>query len=540
MKFKLFVLGAILFALYSIWCGKNRDPLIVEIENGRLRGKDNGIYYSYESIPYAEPPTGSLRFEAPQPYAQKWEEDFDASVKPKPCMQWDQFQEGEDKLTGIEDCLTVNVYKPKTGKDQYPVMVYIHGGCFMFGDVNFYEPEYLMRNGNVILVKIVYRLGPLGFLSTEDEAITGNFGLKDQQLALKWIQKNIAQFGGDPKKVMLTGFSAGGASTHYHVLNPETKNLAKTAVSLSGVALNPWAISTTARQSALKMAKILKCPNLENSQAVKKCLQSKPAGDIVSSVQYFLNFGYNPFSTFGPVVEHPNAHQAFMTKQPRDIIKSGQFSQIPYLVTYTSEDGGYNAAELLQINPKTGKEYIYDLNEHWLNLAPPNLFLRSVSEQPEEYAKALRKRYMGDLNFSVENYWQVQEMYTDILFKDGVLESMKLHSEKSQSPIYGYVYDNPADYSLGYALTGKKDFKFGTNHLDDLSLIFHYPVRSPPRPDEVEISKKFVEMLVNFVETEQLSFGDCHFVKNNVESKQLKLMSITKDGCKPIVPQTHR
>ncbi|XP_058988202.1 esterase-5B-like isoform X2 [Musca domestica] len=536
MKFKLFVLGSILFVLYSIWCGnRNKDPLVVEIENGRLRGKDNGFYFSYESIPYAEAPTGSLRFEAPQPYKQKWVAEFNASVKPKPCMQWDQFQEGEDKLTGVEDCLTVNVYKPKTGKEKYPVMVYFHGGCFMFGDVNFYEPDYLMRNGNMILVKVVYRLGPLGFMSTEDEAITGNFGLKDQQLALKWIQKNIANFGGDPSKVMLSGFSAGGASTHYHVLNQETKNLAKTAVSYSGVALNPWALSTTARQNALKVAKILKCPNLENTQEVKKCLQAKPAGDIVSSVKYLLNFGYNPFSTFGPVVEHTKAANAFMTKHPRDIIKSGEYSQIPHLVTVTSEDGGYNAAELLQINPKTGKEYIYDLNEKWLDLAPANLFLRSINDQPVEYAKELRSKYMGDLSFSVDNYWKVQKMYTDVLFKDGLLETVRLHSKKSATPIYGYVYDNPADYSAGYALSGRKDIKFGTNHLDDLSLIFHYPVRSPPRPDEVIISKKFLEMLVNFVETEHLSFGDCEFLKNNKDSKQLKLMSITKDDCKPIV-----
>ncbi|XP_061386878.1 esterase-5A [Musca vetustissima] len=537
MKYKLFILGSILFVLLSTWCGKNEDDsLVVEIENGRLRGKDKGFYYSYESIPYAEAPTGALRFEAPQPYGQKWQEEFDATVPPKPCLQWNQFEEGESKLDGVEDCLTVNVYKPKTGKKQYPVMVYIHGGCFMFGDVNFYEQDNIMRDGNMILVKVVYRLGPLGFLSTEDEAIAGNFGLKDQQLALKWIQKNIASFGGDPSKVLLTGFSAGGASTHYHILNSESKDLIKTAVSFSGVALNPWAISKTARKNALKVAKLLKCPNLENTQEIKKCLQKKPARDIVSTVKEFLNFGYNPFTTFGPVVEHPKVAQPFLTKQPRDIIKSGEYTKVPYLVTYTSEDGGYNAAELLQVNPKTGKEFIYDLNEHWQELAPQNLFLSSMSDRPEEYARELRQKYLGDLEFSVENYWQVQKLYTDVLFRLGLLETMKLHSAKSDIPIYGYVYDNPADYCAGAALAERNDVKFGTNHLDDISLILNYPIRSPPRPDEVIISQKFIKMLVNFVETEQLTFGDCEFVKNTKESKQLKLMSITKDDCKPIVP----
>ncbi|XP_075161078.1 esterase-5B-like isoform X1 [Haematobia irritans] len=536
MKFKLFVLGSILIGAYSVWRGKSEDPLLIEIPNGLLRGKDNGLYYSFESIPYAEAPIGELRFEAPQAYKQKWTKEFDASIEPKPCMQWDQFQEGDDKVTGIEDCLTLNIYKPKTGKTNYPVMVYIHGGCFMFGDVNFYQPDYLMESGNIILVKVVYRLGPLGFLSAQDENITGNFGLKDQQLALKWVYENIGNFGGDPKKIMLTGFSAGGASTHLHVLNPQTKDMVKTAVSFSGVSLNPWVVQKHARSDTFKMAELLKCPHTKNTQEIKKCLQQKPAKDIVYSVKYFQNWGYNPFTTFGPVVEDPKAAQTFITQHPKDIIKSGNYSHIPYLASYTAEDGGYNAVELLQINPKTGKEYIYDLNDKWAELSASNLFLRNIKEHPVEYAQTLREKYLDDSKMSVENYLKVQEIYTDVLFRDGILETLKLHSQHSNVPVYGYVYDNPADQCIGYYMTQREDIQFGTNHLDDLSLIMHYPIRSKPRQDEEIISDKFIKMLVDFVETEHLAFGECEFEKNNVDSgDDLKILWIGKDSCKTIV-----
>jgi len=107
----------LIFVLSCLWLSSFAsdpdDPLVVELPQGKLRGRDNGFYYSYESIPYAESPTGELRFEAPEPYKQKWLDTFDASQTPVVCLQWDQFIQGDNKLAGDEDCLTVSVYKPK-------------------------------------------------------------------------------------------------------------------------------------------------------------------------------------------------------------------------------------------------------------------------------------------------------------------------------------------------------------------------------------------------------------------------------------------
>lgn len=100
------------------------------------------------------------------------------------------------------------------------VIVYIHGGAFQFGGGIGYGPQYLLDSDDFVYVSINYRLGPLGFATTGDEILPGNNGLKDQVAALKWIQRNIAAFGGNPGAVTIAGMSAGGASVHYHLLSP--------------------------------------------------------------------------------------------------------------------------------------------------------------------------------------------------------------------------------------------------------------------------------------------------------------------------------
>lgn len=460
MKFSAILL-IVLFITKVKALENHEDDLIVPTNNGKLKGSDKGYYYSFEAIPYAKAPINELRFEAPQAYDTKWENIYDATKKSIECMQWDHLKEGEYKLHGSEDCLYLNVYKPKTGKETYPVLAYLHGGAFMFGSVDTFGEDYLMKQGNVILVTIAYRLGPLGFLSTGDESISGNYGLKDQQLALKWIKQNIHYFGGDPEKILLIGFSAGAASAHLHMLQSSEKNLVKAAASISGTALNPWAIHKNPLKKAIKLAKLLDCPNLEDTLAIKQCLQQKPAEDIVASVKEFFNIGYNPVVTFGPVVEHKNVAQAFITEHPRDIIKSGSYSHIPWLASYTAQDGGYNAAELLQINPKTGVTFLEELNTKWLDLAPENLFLENISEDPRKNAQLLKDSYLGNLTFSEKTYLKVQEMYTDMFFRIGIEESLKLHAQNNKEGVYGYIYDNPSDLNVANFLAQRNDMKFG-------------------------------------------------------------------------------
>ncbi|XP_026327750.1 esterase FE4-like [Hyposmocoma kahamanoa] len=196
----------------------------VRILHGVLKGTckistKGRTYGSFQGIPYARPPLAKFRFREPQPPA-PWPGVWDASRPLQPCLQRDAF---EKKVIGREDCLHLNVYSPKPYIGaMLPVVVFIHGGTFMHGSGSFYDPGHLMDK-DLVVVTFNYRLGPLGFLSTGDEVVPGNAGLKDQTMALRWVRNNILMFGGNPDSVTLAGCSAGGASVHYHYLSPMSR-----------------------------------------------------------------------------------------------------------------------------------------------------------------------------------------------------------------------------------------------------------------------------------------------------------------------------
>jgi len=235
------------------------DPLIVETSSGKVKGakreyegiNKNGTYVSFQGIPYAMPPVGTLRFKDPKPI-QPWAGIKDVSGKPgEACPQSTLFTakpEDIGKLTGDEDCLFLNIYteeipSSKSSNSQLlkPVMFYIHGGGFSIGAGagSTGQPgsgeDYLLESG-MVLVTINYRLGALGFLAIEGSNIQGNQGLKDQVLALRWVKENIAKFGGDPGRITISGLSAGAMSVHAHILSPMGKgeDLFHRAISQSG------------------------------------------------------------------------------------------------------------------------------------------------------------------------------------------------------------------------------------------------------------------------------------------------------------------
>ncbi|KAH8312755.1 hypothetical protein KR044_012671, partial [Drosophila immigrans] len=520
--------------LICFWASAaHADPLIVSLPNGKLRGRDNEGFYSYESIPFAEPPLGELRFEAPQPYNRQWTDIFNATEPPSVCIQWDQFIDEPDKLAGSEDCLTVSVYRPKVANRQsFPVIAHIHGGAFMFGGAAQHGHETLMASGIAIVVKISYRLGPIGFLSTGDSELTGNFGLKDQRLALQWIKQNIARFGGEPENILVIGHSAGGASVHIQLLQQNFKQLAKVAVSLSGNALDPWVVQKGASRRAFEMGRIVGCGLLDNSKQLKSCLKTIDAAKLVRAVRQFLVFDYVPFTPFGPVVEAADAPDPILTDHPIEIIKSGSFSQVPWLTSYTKEDGGYNAA-LLLAKQSNGIEAIAELNRHWNDLAPYFLFFRESFKtilEMDNHSRDLRQQYLGNRSFSVENYLDVQRMFTDVLFKNATQLAIDLHRQHGKSPVYAYAYEIPAEKAIGQWLANRTDISLGSVHGDDYFLIFDSTIRQPVRNDEKLVSKNLIKMLEDFVQSGTMTYANCTF-GDNVGRKKYNLVSIKRDRC---------
>ena len=237
----------VVLALFIVLVGATpalAAKIALRIEQGVLNGETEDDVQVFRGIPFAAPPVGDLRWRAPQP-APNWTAARDATDFGPICPQIPRKYTKDLKQS--EDCLSLNVWTPNSmSSAKLPVMVWIYGGAFVNGGaaMPFYDGTDLAKRG-VVIVSFNYRLGELGFFAhpalasehTADEA-TGNFGLLDQIAALKWVQKNIASFGGDPGNVTIFGESAGGMSVNDLVASPMARGLFAKAISQSGLGLN--------------------------------------------------------------------------------------------------------------------------------------------------------------------------------------------------------------------------------------------------------------------------------------------------------------
>src|SRR3984957_8795243 len=203
--------------------------------NGAVRGLASGAVDEFLGIPYAAPPVGALRWQPPQPAA-GWPGVRDATQFAPHCPQ---VAGPFGQASTSENCLYLNVFTPsqRQAGASHPVMVWIHGGALVSGESNDYDPTQLVADG-VTVVTINYRLGALGFLAhpalADANGQSGDYGLMDQQAALRWVQRNIASFGGNPHNVTIFGESAGGLATLSQVASPQARGLFQRAIAESG------------------------------------------------------------------------------------------------------------------------------------------------------------------------------------------------------------------------------------------------------------------------------------------------------------------
>ncbi|MFD6136227.1 carboxylesterase/lipase family protein [Isoptericola sp. NPDC060257] len=255
---------------------------VVHVDAGALEGATTSAGLEFRGVPYAAPPTGELRWEPPQPVA-PWSGVREATDYSPVCPQAPPSPNGQS-----EDCLYLNVTVPAgtTSDAKLPVIVWIHGGGFEIGEGADYEAADLAAQGAVV-VTINYRLGLLGFLSHPALADrpggpSGNYGLMDQQAALRWVQRNIAAFGGDAGKVTVAGQSAGGLSVAMHLASPGAKGLFQRAVIQSGAFAPVQKPLKQAEKEGVASATAVGCPDV-GAEQVADCLRHVPAETLVAN-----------------------------------------------------------------------------------------------------------------------------------------------------------------------------------------------------------------------------------------------------------------
>ncbi|MCC7024478.1 MAG: carboxylesterase family protein [Thermomicrobiales bacterium] len=297
------------------------DDAIVPTESGPVRGVIHDGVREFRGIPYAKAPVGDLRWERPQPPA-PWEGVLDATAYGSGCPQLSRYgltEAGED-----EGCLVLNVTTPaQPSATPRPVIVWIHGGAFVGGSSALYPLAALALAGDAVVVSMNYRLGVFGFMAHPafDAATSGGIGLEDQRAALRWVQRNIAAFGGDPGNVTIAGESAGGAGVCMHLIAPEeTSGLFHKAIVQSAACEQP--LRTVAENEALGL-RIAALAGCGDAQTALACLRAAPVKTLLKAGAAAAGGDLTAFS--------PSIGNETVPRQGAEAIRSGNFARVPLL-----------------------------------------------------------------------------------------------------------------------------------------------------------------------------------------------------------------
>jgi len=410
----------------------NFFPVQATINTGIIEGNYDtrtGIQF-YLGVPFARPPVGELRWKAPQPLV-PWKGVKETRKFGPRAIQGIVFGDMKSRSEGLsEDCLYLNVWTPAGRKDKnLPVLVYFYGGGFVAGDGA--EPRYdgeSMAKKGIVTITVNYRLGIFGFfahpeLSAESPyKASGNYGLLDQAFALKWVQQNVAAFGGDPKKITIAGESAGSISVSYHMGSPLSKDIIAGAIGESGAGIHPT-LAPVSLAEAEKTGKAFAEKAGITSLAALRKLSTR---DLFEIYQQSGRFGF-------PVV----IDNYFLHASLPEVFSQKKQAMVPLLL-------GWNSAEVpgmaFTMSPGYTKE---------------GYLARLKAEYPDNFDEAL-KLYPGDAAKQVE--YSATALASDRFIVYSTWKWFDLHRNNSSQRVYRYLYSKlqppRADQSTTMGLAG--------------------------------------------------------------------------------------
>lgn len=472
----VFLIVVICLGILTLVNFRKTDSIIVKTDSGRVRGYfENGLRV-FLGIPYAQPPVGDLRWKKPEP-VKSWKDIKLCNEFGPACPQpkWLAATAGDvGKMS--EDCLYLNIWTPaKSSQMNLPVMVWIYGGGFIggAGSLDAYNGIQLAKHG-VVVITINYRLGALGFLAHPElckesvHGVCGNYGLLDQIEALKWIQKNISNFGGNPNNVTIFGESAGSVSVSSLLLAPPARGLFHRAIMESGTATTiPYMLSLAngsidqAFRTGKKLSANLGC---DKNKDIIACMRKKSADEIIaaSDIREDIVFGTEGLM-FGPVFDG-----WLFPDDPKKLLIEGEFYNIPIIIGSNKDEG---------------------------NLFIPDDF--SI----EKYKKWLVRTFKDSSNevfskFKVENNQElrpvVNRLITVLSFAQPARLLAKSFANKNGNA-YLYQFTRVAPAS-------KEEEKMGAYHGIEMPYVFGHITNSKDERD-ISLSDAIMQYWVNFART---------------------------------------
>lgn len=372
-------------------------------------------------------------------------------------------------------------------------MVYIHGGAFITGggSSTTFGPSFLVEN-DVVVVTMNYRIGALGFMQTADKAISGNMGLKDQIMALKWVQNNIANFGGDPSKVTIFGDDAGAASVSIHMMSPESTGLFANAIVNGGNALCDMFHQSNPQEAAVELASRLDCTS-EKGEDILRCLSTQTQQEIVLKQSAMFQFFSFP-RWFAPTVDG-----VVLPDTPENLLTQGKFAKVPLMIGQTKDAGAFYYR--LTMNTFNGGNYDDNYVDHKLPRMLP--VISSFNTKLYPITRQVRKRYFVNVDLEDEDEFRPRynEFLTDILFTRCTAKMAEVVASHSV-PTYAYSFDYRGQHSI-INLQGEQ-VDMGVGHGDDLQYIFdnvYGPDYGLSKSDKKFSKNVVVPLLTNFAKT---------------------------------------
>lgn len=457
------------FAFTSTAFGQAPKP--VRTEAGIVQGTMEDGIATYKGIPFAAPPLGELRWRAPQPPA-PWKGVKEADKFAPACMQISIVMPalGMEAVPVSEDCLYLNVWTPaKSPKDKLPVMVWIYGGGFTAGATSLasYDGANLAKKG-VILVSVAYRVGPFGFfahpeLSAEQGGHSGDYGLLDQIAGLKWVQRNIARFGGDPHRVTIFGESAGGIAVSMLAASPLAKGLFEGAISESGGNFAPARIDGEGGENMISLATAE-----HNGVALLSKLSVKSIADARTLPAAVILKAQGP----GLGGSWPDFDGYVLLGDQYDLYKAGRYSDTPVLIGTNADEGALFTAT-----------------------ATVSQFERMVRAGYGEYADKILSVYPAGSD--TQALHSERDLFRDTAFAWPTWTWARLQSHTGRSKVFVYDFSHRPQYP------NTPQFKdWGAAHGSEIAYVFeNFGSAMPATQDDHAVADQISSYWVNFAKT---------------------------------------